>query len=80
MATEILLEEFVFQTTKCVAGFVTVSNNDDEDYEQFDFIIEATMDVTTDEETYIVKWSDKKPKKRKNIEDDIVMNYKLSNY
>ena len=80
MATEILLEEFVFQTTKCVAGFVTVSNNRDEDYEQFDFIIEATMDVTTDEETYIVKWSDKKPKKRKSIEDDIVMNYKLSNY
>ena len=81
MATEILLEGLVFQTTKCVAGFVTVSNNDDdEDYEQFDFIIEATTDVTTDEETYIVKWSDKKPKKRKSIENDIVMNYKLSNY
>ena len=80
MAIEISLEEFVFQTTKCVAGFVTVSNNDDEDYEQFDFIIEATIDVTTDEETYIVKWSDKKPKKRKSIENDIVMNYKLSNY
>lgn len=80
MAIEILLEEFVFQTTKCVAGFIMVSNDDDEDYEQFDFIIEATMDVTTDEETYIVKWSDKKPKKRKSIEDDIVMNYKLSNY
>jgi len=54
MAIEILLEEFVFQTTKCVAGFIMVSNDDDEDYEQFDFIIEATMDVTTDEETYIV--------------------------
>jgi len=80
MATEILLEGLVFQTTKCVAGFVTVSNNDDEDYEQFDFIIEATTDVTTDEETYIVKWSDKKPKKRKSMENDIVMNYKLSNY
>jgi hypothetical protein len=80
MATEILLEGLVFQTTKCVAGFVTASNNDDEDYEQFDFIIEATTDVTTDEETYIVKWSDKKPKRRKSIENDIVMNYKLSNY
>jgi hypothetical protein len=81
MATQILLEDFVFQTTKCVAGFVTISSNDDDlDYEQFDFIIEATMDVTTEEETYIVKWSDKKPKKRKSIEDDIVMNYKLSNY
>lgn len=80
MAIEILLEGMVFQTTKCVAGFITVSNDDDEDYEQFDFIIEATMDVTTDEETYIVKWSDKKPKKRKSIEEDIVMNYKLSNY
>ena len=80
MAIEILLEGKVFQTTKCVAGFITVSNDDDEDYEQFDFIIEATTDVTTDEETYIVKWSDKKPKKRKSIEEDVVMNYKLSNY
>jgi hypothetical protein len=79
MAVQIELENLVFQTTKCVAGFITVSS-DEEDYEQYDFIIEATYDVTSEEETYIVKWSDKKPKKRKQIEDDIVMNYKLSNY
>ena len=79
MAVQIELENLVFQTTKCVAGFIMVSN-DDEDYEQYDFIIEATYDATTEEETYIVKWSDKKPKKRKSIENDIVMNYKLSNY
>jgi len=81
MAIQIELENMVFQTTKCVAGFVSVSSvDDDEDYEQYDFIIEATYDVTTDEETYVIKWSGKKPKKRKQIEDDIVMNYKLSNY
>ena len=79
MSVQIKLENLVFQTTKCVAGFITVSS-DDEDYEQFDFIIEATFDATTEEETYLIKWSDKKPKKRKQIEDDIVMNYKLSNY
>jgi len=82
MGVQIELENKIFQTTKCVAGFITVSNDseNDEDYEQFDFIIEATFDHTTDEETYIVKWSDKKPKKRKSVEDDIIMNYKLSNY
>jgi hypothetical protein len=80
MAVQIELEKLVFQTTKCVAGFILVSNDDDEDYEQYDFIIEATYDTTTEEETYIVKWSDKKPKKRKSIEDDIVMDYKLSNF
>jgi hypothetical protein len=80
MAIQIELETKVFQTTKCVAGFVNVSNEEDEDYEQYDFIIEATYDVTTEEETYLIKWSGKKPKKRKQIEDDIVMSYKLSNY
>lgn len=80
MPIQIELVNRVFQTTKCVAGFITVSGDDDEDYEQFDFIIEATTDVTTEEETYVIKWSDKKPKKRKQIEDDIIMNYKLSNY
>ncbi len=79
MATQIELETKVFQTTKCVAGFVSISNDED-DYDQYDFVIEATLDVTTEEETYHIKWSDKKPKKRKQIEDDIVMNYKLSNY
>jgi hypothetical protein len=79
MATQIELETKVFQTTKCVAGFVSISNDED-DYDQYDFVIEATLDVTTEEETYLIKWSDKKPKKRKQIEDDIVMNYKLSNY
>lgn len=78
MAVQIELENRIFQITKCVAGFITASNDDDEDYEQFDFIVEATSDITTDEETYIIKWSDKKPKKRKAIEDDIIMNYKLS--
>ena len=80
MAVQIELENMVFQTTKCVAGFVTVSNDVEEDYDQYDFIIEATYDVTTEEETYIIKWSDKKPKKKKQIEEDIIMNYKLSNY
>ena len=56
MAVQIELENMVFQTTKCVAGFVTISNDSDEDYEQYDFIIEATYDVTTEEETYIIKW------------------------
>ena len=79
MATQIELETKVFQTTKCVAGFVSISNDED-DYDQYDFVIEATLDVTTEEETYLIKWSDKKPKRRKQIEDDIVMNYKLSNY
>ncbi len=79
MATQIELETKVFQTTKCVAGFVSISNDED-DYDQYDFVIEATLDVTTEEETYLIKWSDKKPKKRKQIEDDIVMNYRLSNY
>lgn len=81
MAIRIELETRVFQTTKYVAGFVNVSiEEDDEDYEQYDFIIEATYDVTTEEETYFIKWTNKKPKKKKQIEDDIVMNYKLSNY
>ena len=81
MAVQIELENFIFQTTKCVAGFIVVTNDDDEDdVEQLDFIIEATYDETTEEETYIIKWSDKKPKKRKSVERDIVMNYKLSNY
>ena len=81
MSVQIELENFVFQTTKCVAGFIVVTNDSDEDdVEQLDFIIEATYDETTDEETYIIKWSDKKPKKRKEVEKDIVMNYKLSNY
>lgn len=80
MAVQIELEKRVFQTTKCVSGLITVTADDEEDYEQFGFVIEATFDVTTEEETYVIKWSDKKPKKRKQIEDDIVMNYKLSNY
>lgn len=80
MAIQIELESRVFQTTKCVAGFVNVSSEEDEDYEQYDFIIEATYDVTTEEETYLIKWYGKKPKKKKQIEEDIVMNYKLSNY
>lgn len=80
MAVQIELERKVFQTTKYVAGFVTISNDAEEDYDQYDFIIEATYDVTTEEETYVIKWSDKKPKKKKQIEDDIIMNYKLSNY
>jgi hypothetical protein len=81
MAVQIELENLVFQTTKCVAGFIVVTNDGDEDdIEQLDFIIEATYDKTTEEETYIIKWSDKKPKKRKEVEKDIVMNYKLSNY
>ena len=80
MAVQIELERKVFQTTKYVAGFVTIFNDAEEDYDQYDFIIEATYDVTTEEETYVIKWSDKKPKKKKQIEDDIIMNYKLSNY
>lgn len=82
MAVQIELENFIFQTTKCVAGFIVINNDDDSEYdsEQLDFIIEATYDETTEEETYIIKWSDKKPKKRKEVEKDIVMNYKLSNY
>lgn len=81
MPIQIELGNKVFQTTKSVAGFVSISNEDNiDDYDQYDFVVEATYDVTTEEETYIIKWADKKPKKRKQIEDDIVMNYKLSNY
>jgi hypothetical protein len=80
MSVEIILEETVFETVKSVAGFIFVYNDEDDDPEQFDFIIEATYDHTTEDERYLIKWSDKKPKKRKQIEADIVMNYKLSNY
>lgn len=79
MSTNIVLENWVFQTTKCVAGFAVVSSNDYDD-EQFDFIVEATYYGTTDEESYEIKWSDKAPPGREKIEEDILRSYKLSNY
>lgn len=81
MSIQIEIQKKAHQTTKSFFGFVSLHNEDViDDYNQYDFVIEATYDVTTYEETYIVKWTDKKPKKRKQIENDIVMNYKLSNY
>ena len=83
MAVQIELEKSVFQITKCVSGFIAVSDDSpeysEEDDEQFAFVIEATTYLNNEEETYVIKWVDKKPKKRKLIENDIVMNYKLSN-